>query len=142
MERLTKKGATYTTNEGEHDIIVKIDKDGGEEPLYDLEDICTKLNRLAELEDKLESGLLLDLPCKVGDRVYFPDEVDNGNSIFFEIREGIVDCFNIEARCKEVLVRYDGGLTYWHNFVDFDKEVFTDKNKAEEKLKELKGHIQ
>lgn len=28
------------------------------------------LNRLAELEDKIENGTLVELPCKVGDTVY------------------------------------------------------------------------
>lgn len=28
------------------------------------------LNRLAELEDKIEQGTLIELPCKVGDTVY------------------------------------------------------------------------
>ena len=28
------------------------------------------LNRLAELEDKIEKGTLIELPCKVGDTVY------------------------------------------------------------------------
>lgn len=97
------------------------------------------IERLAELEDKIESGEILHTPCKVGDTIYYPNEADDGNSIFFEIREGIVDCFNIEAGCKEALVRYDGGLTYWHNFLDFGKEVFTDKNKAEARLKKLRG---
>lgn len=32
--------------------------------------ITQAYERLAELEDKLESGLLLDLPCKVGDTLY------------------------------------------------------------------------
>jgi hypothetical protein len=32
--------------------------------LYDL------YNRLAELEDKIENGTLIELPCKVGDTVY------------------------------------------------------------------------
>ena len=27
-------------------------------------------NRLAELEDKIEQGTLIELPCKVGDRFY------------------------------------------------------------------------
>lgn len=31
------------------------------------------LNRLAEYEDMEEQGLLVRLPCKVGDRVYFLD---------------------------------------------------------------------
>ena len=32
--------------------------------LYDL------YNRLAELEDKIENGTLIELPCKVGDTIY------------------------------------------------------------------------
>ena len=28
-------------------------------------------NRLAELEDKIENGTLIELPCKVGDTVYY-----------------------------------------------------------------------
>lgn len=32
--------------------------------LYDL------YNRLAELEDKIENGTLMELPCKVGDTIY------------------------------------------------------------------------
>lgn len=28
------------------------------------------INRLAELEDKIESGTLIELPCKVGDMIY------------------------------------------------------------------------
>ena len=59
-ERLTEKNATYITNDGEHDIIVKVSVDGSEEPLYDLEEICKKLNRLAELEDKLKNGQLVE----------------------------------------------------------------------------------
>lgn len=28
------------------------------------------IERLAELEDKIEDGTLVELPCKVGDKVY------------------------------------------------------------------------
>ena len=31
------------------------------------------LNRLAELEDKIELGTLIELPCKVGDKVYIDE---------------------------------------------------------------------
>lgn len=34
-------------------------------------EVIEKLNRLAELEDKIEQGTLIELPCKVGDTVYF-----------------------------------------------------------------------
>ena len=36
------------------------------------------LNRLAELEDKIEQGTLIELPCKVGDRVYIDSRVWSG----------------------------------------------------------------
>ena len=29
-------------------------------------------NKLAEIEDKIEQGMLVELPCKVGDIVYVP----------------------------------------------------------------------
>ena len=32
--------------------------------------IKTLLDRLAELEDKIEDGTLVELPCKVGDTIY------------------------------------------------------------------------
>ena len=37
------------------------------------------LNRLAEYEDLEEKGLLLRLPCKVGDTIYFETFVKNGS---------------------------------------------------------------
>lgn len=54
-------------------------------------DTCTKdcgecernfdaLVRLAELEDKIDNGTLVELPCKVGDTVYF-DTYRHGESI-------------------------------------------------------------
>ena len=43
-------------------------------------------NRLAEYEDMEEQGLLVRLPCKVGDRVYqvIPDYTAPDNSLFIE----------------------------------------------------------
>lgn len=64
-ERLTENGSNYATCDGEHDIIVKFSEDGSEEPIYDFDSICVKLNRLVELEDKIESGKILELPCKM-----------------------------------------------------------------------------
>ncbi len=58
MERLTKRdnnGNSYFRNKCFDDGIL---------------DYGMIIDRLAELEDKLESGELLELPCKVGDTVY------------------------------------------------------------------------
>jgi hypothetical protein len=50
-ERLTKRGVDW------HD-----DVQCDDEEVY---------NRLAELEDKIENGTLVELPCKVGDTLYY-----------------------------------------------------------------------
>lgn len=95
--------------------------------------------RLWELENMIGSGKLLAFPCKPGDTVYGVNEVDDGEEIYYRIDEGVVSCFNIEAECREVLVRYISGLTYWYNFKDFGKSVFIDKKQAAVKLKELQS---
>lgn len=123
-----------------YERLTKRDKDGKiNVTLMNAYYIMQAYDRLAELEDKIESGTLLEFPCKPSDIVYYVTEVDDGESIHYTIMNGVVDCFNIETACKEFLARYDGGLTYWHNFLDFGKEVFTDKYQAEARLKELQG---
>lgn len=59
MERLTKRDC---------DIIFGIDGTERYIPQSEFEEKV--LLRLAELEDKLEQGTLIELPCKVGDTVY------------------------------------------------------------------------
>lgn len=50
------------------------------------------ITRLAELEDKIENGTLVEFPCKVGDKVY---QFDNGGEIYeSEIKGLIYDCGN------------------------------------------------
>ncbi len=96
-------------------------------------------NRLAELEDKIEQGTLIELPCKVGDTVYFA--VDNG-----------WDCAEIDEIhiFKDDIVfewvQYDRGyeLTELWDCGDFSikdigKTVFLTREEAEKKLKELQN---
>ena len=40
------------------------------------EEIDEIYNRLAELEDKIENGTLVELPCKVGAKIYIVGESD------------------------------------------------------------------
>ena len=42
-------------------------------------------NRLAELEDKIEQGTLIELPCKVGDKIYQTDGFRIYESMIVEI---------------------------------------------------------
>lgn len=83
------------------------------------------LNRLAELEDKIEDGTLIELPCKVGDIVY---QFDNGGEIY----ELMILHINI----------YKGKPYYETDAIDFDnraigESIFLTKAEAEARLKEL-----
>lgn len=83
------------------------------------------LNRLAELEDKIEDGTLIELPCKVGDIVY---QFDNGGEIY----ELMILHINI----------YKGKPYYETDAIDFDnraigESIFPTKAEAEARLKEL-----
>lgn len=83
------------------------------------------LNRLAELEDKIEDGTLIELPCKVGDIVY---QFDNGGEIY----ELMILHINI----------YKGKPYYETDAIDFDnraigESIFLTKAEAEARLKEF-----
>ncbi len=97
---------------------------------WEAEDEQTILDRLAELEDMLESGLLQKLPCKVGDKVWVLDDPDYVADIFeMEVED-------IEITRSKIIV---SGV---HNgeYQDFVSSfVFKTKAQAEARLKELKG---
>jgi hypothetical protein len=46
--------------------------------------IWNAIERLAELEDKIENGTLIELPCKVGDTVYYIGSLEA--RAFFKIK--------------------------------------------------------
>ena len=112
MERLT-----YRTIKGEA---------MGNSSVADIGDI---LGKLADYEDAEEQGLLLRLPCKVGDTVY---SIANDGKIYpvkatreVRIVNGVLHI--ICESCKYVdLVSYD----------DIGKTVFLTQTEAEQKLKE------
>lgn len=90
-------------------------------------------NKLAELEDKLENGTMIDLPCKIGDTVYFVLknilEITKG-----KIKEIIINKYNdaiinvdFSYMCKQFDIKYVG------------KTVFLTKEEAEARLKELQN---
>lgn len=104
------------------------------------------VNRLAELEDKLESGQLVELPCKVDDTVYKPD-IDRGRiligkvkKIHYEIADGeetfymIADCGN---RDKELPWDKQVFGFFFNPNTDWNKTIFGTIEQAETRLKEL-----
>lgn len=86
---------------------------------------------LTKLEDKIEQGALIELPCKVGDTVYF--ETYMGSVNVGICRHKVVG-FKIDA-----LVKRDGAIIATKiPITKFDKSVFLSKEEAEAKLKELR----
>ena len=89
--------------------------------------------KLAEYEDLEEQGLLLRLPCKVGDTVYalrYGEEND-----FIVVETKIIEIRqNINGTFFEPLISRKAYKTE-----DFGKEVFLTKAEAEKKLKEMES---
>jgi hypothetical protein len=102
-----------------------------------------ELNRLRELEDKIEQGTLIELPCKVGDTVckYYA----SGNAI--KLMSGTVS--KIEMRKNGILIyittlpnfyyekAFIGDLT--KGYIDTTCYYFCPVEEAEKRLRELQG---
>lgn len=100
------------------------------------------VNRLAELEGKIENGTLYDFPFRIGQEVYIVCDWDigeavkgiiteielttNKNGTFYRI---YVDHKYIFSKTNPNVVKY--------RYIFMADELFTDKTKAEARLKEL-----
>ena len=87
-------------------------------------------NRLAGLEDDLESGKLVRLPCRVGDKIYtcYAVSVDE-----WEVESIQIFDFDVLFR-----LGHKGTNDYnSHYLSDFGKTIFFTKAEAEKKLEEL-----
>lgn len=99
------------------------------------------LTKLADYEDLEEQGLLLKLPCKVGDVVY---RINIGAMEpviplrVVEYRFKIVgNCIREKICCSDDFLCKQPSIIYYAE--DIGNKVFLTKSKAEAKLKELKG---
>lgn len=94
------------------------------------------IEKLGKYEDAEEQGLLLRLPCKVGDTVWYIDDDDDDYSLELlvtkiEVEEN--DYLRYHAREKD---------NCWKiGFIkdDFGKTVFLTKEEAEQALAEMEG---
>lgn len=91
-------------------------------------------NRLAELEDKIEQGTLIELPCKVGDTIW----VVCGDISKYKITEfwydGVV--FNFRGENNEYVEEHKR-FRFFHERIG--KTVFLTREEAEKRLKELQN---
>lgn len=97
--------------------------------------------RLAELEDKIENGTLIELPCKVGDKVYFLcgkkiiEEIVT--KVKYEVTDGGISQLNSYILTDDKDDRYPN----FHRLSKLGKSLFLTKAEAEAKLEELNGEV-
>lgn len=107
-------------------------------------DVC-RIREFPSIQEILEDGcnkykdksLVVELPCKVGDEVYYLTSIDTAKELNVkEIFCGIVQAVCYERKDIYLTAKYTNGLTYYHNLKDLGKTVFLTKEEAEAKLKE------
>jgi hypothetical protein len=103
-------------------------------------------NRLAELEDKIEQGKMIELPCKVGDTVYQVCEKPSTNCFvllkkeFFIVEHKIGDIKMSMVGAKPIFAimtfNREWGVMSW-NGEHINTRLFLTREEAEKRLKEL-----
>nr|DAG47058.1 MAG TPA: hypothetical protein [Caudoviricetes sp.] len=102
------------------------------------------LTKLADYEDAEEQGLLVRLPCKVGDTVW---DNDFGHPVSYEINAfsyGYCDSYvepNIEDEIIFYYENYNGSITGAFPMSEIGKSVFLTRDEAEKKLEEMKNGL-
>ncbi len=91
-------------------------------------------------------GELVELPCKVGDKVYYLNTRPSISLKTNTIYEGKVVRFHIlnsldMAVFLDIKIHNEYGTTEISNTKDFGVLVFKTREQAEEKLKELRGEV-
>lgn len=129
MERLTKrlgsKGTVvFTQGKYEETIPAEMTND----------DIRAVLKKLADYEYLEEQGLLVRLPCKVGEKLWCIV-----NSTIREIR---VHHFDMPAfGTTDIVFRYADGFKLERFVGEIGKTVFLTREEAEKKLEEMKNDL-
>ena len=135
MNRLTKRYASHIA------VVCDNCKEKGS---HCNESACrdVMLNRLAEYEDAEEQGLLVRLPCKVGDTVY---RVIRGKKGRGHIAPATVSGLHLgdttrnrryQKEYEYLVLRVDGGFCAHVNKKDIGKTVFLTREEAEKALED------
>lgn len=125
MERLTQ-----TSNKGGVAFTFDLDITCG---LSEIKKILKVAEKLKNYEDAEEQGLLLRLPCKVGDNIYIikPYGIEEASIT------GISEADDIDCFCFEIYIDPD-----CHEIIaleEFNDTWFLTKEEAEAKLKEMES---
>lgn len=127
MERLTKRDFSRITYNERRSIMCSSYCDNCSKGTGDCNTMKKMINRLAELEDLEEQGLLVRLPCKVGDTMY--DIVGKP----LRIVEHKVDAFHIDKKGFHLQI-INGVLEKKQ-----EAKVYFSREEAKKKLEEMKN---
>lgn len=103
---------------------------------YTMKDLA---NKLADYEDKEEQGLLIELPCKVGDTLYINDFRCYWQKEYDRPYEVVVIRIVINAFRVYIDVLLEDGMQYQFNLSDIGKIIFLTRSEAEEALAKMGG---
>lgn len=132
MERLTKRGFLGITYNERRNIMCSTYCDNCSKGAGDCDTIKDMINRLAELEDLEEQGLLVRLPCKVEDSLYC---IVNG-----EVKKLKVHSFGVpDFEITDIEFKYVDGFKIVRFVGEVGKTVFLTREEAEKKLEEMKN---
>mgnify|MGYP000064253904 FL=1 len=132
MERLTKR---YVDDFGQKAITAC------GETYFEGEDGYVVVDRLASYEDLEEQGLLVRLPCKVGDTVYRVNAGAKQPIIPMTVSEIHFLCYKNERAVRfDAIGKEDMGESCYR-LEDIGRIVFLTREEAEKKLEELKNEI-
>lgn len=116
-------------------------EDGMITPAYSDYSTRNIIHKLADYEDFEEQGLLLRLPCKVGDFIYYPSSYHN---VVIPVRVDEItisfmgiDNFSFQYNCCSFDGCGDVYDEYEFDNSDIGKTVFLTQSEAEKKLKSL-----
>ena len=114
MERLTNPG----TKEAKSNVTIR-----------------QALEKLGEYEDLEEQGLLLQLPCKVGDTVYKSNPITLSEIVEIKIESIFITESKINISGRTTKMKY----SFCCSTSDFGKTVFLTKAEADQKLNEMES---
>lgn len=132
MERLTKRDFSRITYNERRSIMCSSYCDNCSQGAGNCKTVKNMIKKLATYEDLEEQGLLVRLPCKVGDDLYC---IVNG-----EVKKLKVHSFGVpDFEITDIEFKYVDGFKIVRFVGEVGKTVFLTREEAENKLEEMKN---
>lgn len=131
MERLTKRDFSRITYNERRSIMCSSYCDNCSQGAGNCKTVKNMIKKLATYEDLEEQGLLVRLPCKIGDDLYC---IVNGEVKKLKVHSFGVQDFEITG----IEFKYVDGFKIVRFVGEVGKTVFSTREEAEKKLEEMK----